>query len=189
MAPYIVQYIWWRTQTPPLRTVSEILWILISGWLLFLSYILTIVPLFCSIIGIVFIPKVVHIAIFAFDPIGLQIVKNVAAPGNPLRWYRNPKNFVVRIMNVCWFIFLGWEFFLLQFILAMVQFLTIFGIGNAINQLKIGKETLMPFGKRIQPRPMPVKPVRHVAPPQQDQQHQPPAPIVSSPAFPSVDHV
>lgn len=201
--PYPIQYILWRTQTPPLRTISKILWIVISGWLLFLSYFLATIPLLLSIVGIPFIPKMFQIAIFTFNPIGLEIVKNVGTADAPLRWYHNPRNFVVVIMNILWFIFFGWEFFIIHTILALVQLLTIFGIGNAINQMKIAKETLFPFGKHIQVKPVPARPVRHPAQPQLhpsplqslDTVHPVQVPQemaytqASSPAFQSVNHV
>lgn len=158
---YYVRYILWKTNTPPLKTVSEVLWILISGWGLFITYVLATVPLFTSIIGIVFVPKVIQIAIFSFDPIGWEIVPNVY----PTSSIHDPNNMFVRLMNILWFIFLGWEFFIMHVVFAVVQALTIVGLGNAIRHIQIATATIFPFGKHIQRTPLPIKPSR--SPPQQ----------------------
>jgi len=118
----------------------------------------TIVPLFASIIGIVFIPKIIQIAIYSFNPIGWEIVPNA----NPTSFIHDPNNILVRFMNILWFIFLGWEFFLMHLVFAIVQALTIFGIGNAIRHLHIAKATIFPFGKHIQRTPIPIRPSRNI---------------------------
>src|SRR6478609_1792220 len=165
---YYIDYILWRTQVPPWRYVSQALWILLSGWIFFLSYILAAVPLTLSIVGIIFVPKVVQIAIFSFDPIGFAVVKTT----NPSRWYHDPHNPIVIILNIAWFILLGWEFFLLHIVFAIVQALTIVGIGNAITHLKIAVQTITPYGKHIEIRPHPLRPVKPMQNGQQGQQGQ-----------------
>ena len=97
-----------------------------------------------------------QIAIYAFDPIGWEIVKNSA----PSHWIHDPTNWFVRLMNIIWFIFLGWEFFILHVMFAIIQACTIIGIGNAIKQLMIAKETLFPFGKTIRMTTIPTRPVK-----------------------------
>lgn len=157
MVSYYIAYVLWKTQTPPLRYVSETLWIILSGWVLFLLYVIATVPLILTGIGILFIPKLLQIAVFSFNPIGSEIILNPT----PTRWYHDPNNILVKIFNVIFFIFIGWEFFLLHIIMAIVQAITIFGIGNAITHFKIAKQTIAPFGKHVQKRLHPVRPVRN----------------------------
>lgn len=164
MNNYYLKYILYKTHTPPLRTVSEVLWILISGWTLFIGYMITILPLITSIVGVVFVPKMVQIAVFAFDPIRMEIVRNTT----PTKWYHNPNNFFVICANIVWLVLFGWEFFIAHMILAFVQLLTIVGAGNAIRHVQIGFHTLFPFGKHIRPAHLPIRPVKAGQLPQQN---------------------
>lgn len=161
---YYLKLIYWYTQVPPLRTISQISWILISGWLLFLSYILSIIPLILATfgMGIIFVPKICFLAKFSFNPVGHAFVKNVSTLDNPrhLHWHEDPNNIFVRILNVIWFFLIGWSFFIMHIVLAIVQLVTIVGIGNAITHLKIAKATLQPFGRRVVHVSYPIRPVK-----------------------------
>ncbi|KAJ3190112.1 hypothetical protein HDU85_000403 [Gaertneriomyces sp. JEL0708] len=158
---YWVRYALWRTNTPPLVTISKILWILINGWILFLLYLFAAFGLILTLIGIPFIPEIFKIAIFSFNPIGKRMARNLG----PTSVFNNPESALVKIMNIIWVILFGWEFFLFQLGLAIIQFITIIGIGNGIRQWQIAKATLLPFGKVIENEPLPVKPVKPSAAP------------------------
>jgi len=137
----------WRTQVPPLRTVSRVLWIAFSGWSLFLLYATAAVALIPTCVGIVFLPKMLQIAVFAFDPIS----KTLVAKAGEL-------TLTEKILNGVWVVLFGWEIFLAHLILAMVQAITVYGIGNAVRHVRIAKETLLPFGKEVVNRPTPHRP-------------------------------
>lgn len=156
MAPYFVRWIIWKTRTTPLLIISEVLWVLLSGWALFLSYVLGAVALLCSLIFIPFIPAILKIAWFALDPIRFQ------APFNKedrriLHYYKSP--FVI-LANVVWAVLFGWGLFLFHMVLALIQALTIFGIGNALKNFQISLVALFPFGRVILPQIAPERPVR-----------------------------
>ncbi len=156
MFKYYVKYILYKSNIPPMRTISEILWILFSGIGLFLLYILAAIPMITSIIGIIFVPKLLQIAAFSFNPIRYEIVYNTHFTSV----HHDPKHVVTKIANLIWFIFVGWEFFIIHILFALVQFATIIGAGNGIRHLKIAKETMFPYGKHIRPAPYPVKPIK-----------------------------
>jgi uncharacterized membrane protein YccF (DUF307 family) len=154
--PYTLRYIYWRTQVAPLRQISEIFWIVLSGIPLFLFYMTAAFAALTSILGIIFIPKIFQLAIHSFNPIGSEIVRNVS----PTSTLHDPNSLLVKLLNILWFLCLGWEFFIIHIILAIIQMATIFGIGNAFKHLKLGVHCLFPYGKHIQPAPIPPKPTR-----------------------------
>jgi len=137
----------WHLQTPPLVTVSRVLWIVLSGWGLLLVYLLAAVALVPTVVGIIFLPKMVQIAIFAFDPVSKRLV---AGAGNP--------TVAEKILNVIWAVLFGWEIFLFHMTLAFVQALTIYGLANAARHFEIAKDTLFPYGKEVVEKPLPPRP-------------------------------
>ena len=162
---YWIKYILWRTQTPPWRTFSEIFWIIFSGWYLFLLYVTVAVGLCFTIIGIPFVFKIFEMLPYVFNPIGYGLVSNRktlvpnATPTIP-EWYHDPHHPFIILVNVVWFVLFGWEFFLMHIVSALVQLLTIVGVGNAITNCKIAITMLAPFGRHIEAVPYPTKPFR-----------------------------
>jgi uncharacterized membrane protein YccF (DUF307 family) len=137
----------WKTQVPPLRTVSRFLWIFLSGWSLFLLYAGAAVALIPTVIGLVFFPKMLQIALLALDPVDKELVHGAGYTTMP-----------EKILNGLWLILFGWEIFLFHIFLAIIQALTIYGIGNAVRHYEIATATLLPYGKEVVPRPMPHRP-------------------------------
>ncbi len=53
------------------------------------------------------------------------------------------------VINVIWFILLGWALALVHVVTALGQAVTIIGITNAVVSLKMIPVSCFPFGKRI----------------------------------------
>ena len=96
------------------------------------------------------------IAIFAFNPIRFQAPFNTE-DRHVLKYYKSP--FVI-FGNIVWMVLFGWEIFLFHLVLALIQALTIVGIGNAFHQLQIAQVALCPFGRVIIPKVLPERPVK-----------------------------
>lgn len=137
----------WRTQVPPLRTVSRFLWIFLSGWSLFLLYAGAAVALIPTVVGLIFFPKMLQIAFFALDPVDKDLVYGAGRT-----------TISEKILNGVWLVLFGWEIFLFHLLLAVIQALTIYGIGNAVRHYQIAVATLLPYGKEVLPRPLPPRP-------------------------------
>lgn len=137
----------WKTQVPPLRTVSRFLWIFLSGWSLFLLYAGAAVALVPTGVGLIFLPKMLQIAFLALDPIDKELVYGAGRT-----------TISEKILDGLWLVLFGWEIFLFHLLLALVQILTIYGIGNAVRHYQIAVATLLPYGKEVVPRRMPPRP-------------------------------
>lgn len=153
---YYIEYFLWRLQTPPLLIISEFLWILLSGWIYLIYYLSTIVIFVFTIILIPFVPALFKIAIFSFDPIRYKTDWNTH--GLFTSW----KSPFVLFANIIWVLLFGWELFLLHIISAIVQAITIFGIGNAIKNIEISIVALIPFGRTIVEMEPPIRPIRPI---------------------------
>jgi uncharacterized membrane protein YccF (DUF307 family) len=142
--------------------------VLFSGWYLFLFYVGVAVTLIVTIVGWVFIPKLLQLSVFVFDPIGFEMVSNrkTLPIGQTLSWRHDPHHPFLILVNIVWFVFLGWIFFLVHLFSGLIQLLTVVGVGNAITNGKIAIAMLAPFGKSIQRVPTPPKPVRSSPPSQ-----------------------
>ena len=152
-----LRYFIWRLQTPPLSYLSEILWIVVSGWSLFLYYLFASL---CFVVTLIFIPfswNLLKLAIFSFDPMRFDIRHNIHLEHDVLQ---SPTSPYVLAANIVWFIFFGWHLFIWHIVLAFIQAITIVGIGNSARHVEIAFKTLFPFGKSIVRRGYPPRPVQ-----------------------------
>ncbi len=120
-----------------MRTVLNIIWLLFGGIWLALAYLLVGIV---SCIFIVTIPVGVafmRMAAYVVWPFGKSVVKK---PG-----YGAGST----IINVIWFVLVGWALALVHIVAAAGQALTIVGITNAIVSIKLIPVSCFPFGKQI----------------------------------------
>ncbi|EPZ30925.1 DUF307-domain-containing protein [Rozella allomycis CSF55] len=61
------------------------------------------------------------------------------------------------VANVIWLIVIGIPIALMHAVTAMIQFITIIGIGTAIQNLRLSLFALWPFGKKIRNAHLPTK--------------------------------
>ena len=120
-----------------MRTVLNIIWLILAGLWLFLAYVLAGILLCIPIITIPWAIASFRTANYALWPFGRTIVaKPSAGVGSFLG-------------NVIWVIFAGWSLALSHIASPIALFITIIGIPLAIADFKMVPISLMPLGKDI----------------------------------------
>ncbi|MBD8023661.1 YccF domain-containing protein [Microbacterium gallinarum] len=120
-----------------MRTVLNIIWLILAGLWLFLAYVLAGILLCIPIITIPWAIASFRTANYALWPFGRTIVaKPSAGVGSFLG-------------NVIWVIFAGWWLALAHIVSGIALFITIIGIPLAIADFKMVPISLMPLGKDI----------------------------------------
>ncbi|RRD45975.1 YccF domain-containing protein [Tessaracoccus sp. OH4464_COT-324] len=120
-----------------MRTLLNIIWLLLGGIWLALAYfivgILSCIPIITIPVGL----AAMRMAKLVLWPFGKKAVKK---PGYGAG---------ARILNLVWFVLIGWVLALLHVAAALAQTLTIVGIANAVVSIKLIPVSCFPFGKRI----------------------------------------
>lgn len=120
-----------------MRTVLNIIWVILGGFWLAAGYVLAGVIACLLIVTIPVGLASFRMANYVFWPFGRTVEpKPGAGVGSA-------------IMNVLWFVIAGWWLAVLHVVSALAQTLTIVGIANAWVSLKMIPVTCFPFGKRI----------------------------------------
>jgi uncharacterized membrane protein YccF (DUF307 family) len=120
------------------RTVFNILWLVLAGLWLALAYVLAGVLLCITIIGIPFGLQSFKLAGYALWPFGRTLVpsqtrhKGLSAVG-----------------NVLWFLLAGWWLALAHLLTGVLLCLTIIGIPLGVADFKMAGAALVPFGKEV----------------------------------------
>jgi len=123
-----------------LRLIGNLLWLLLAGWAMFLSYLVAGALLCITIIGIPFGVAAFRLAFFVIWPFGRVAVHDPdRVPG------------VSAIANVLWFILAGWWLALGHLVTGVVLCLTIIGIPFGIQSFKLAGLALAPLARRIVP--------------------------------------
>jgi uncharacterized membrane protein YccF (DUF307 family) len=119
------------------RTILNIIWLILAGFWLFLGYVLAGVVLCILILTIPWGIASFRIAKYALWPFGRTIVaKPTAGVGSFLG-------------NVVWVILAGWWLALAHIVSGIALFITIIGIPLALADFKMVPISLMPLGKEI----------------------------------------
>jgi len=123
-----------------LRLIGNLLWLLLAGWAMFLSYLVAGALLCITIIGIPFGVAAFRLAFFVIWPFGRVAVHDPdRVPG------------VSAIANVLWFILAGWWLALGHLVTGVVLCLTIIGIPFGIQSFKLAGLALAPLARKIVP--------------------------------------
>jgi uncharacterized membrane protein YccF (DUF307 family) len=123
-----------------MRTIGNVLWLVLCGIWMAIGYLIAAVLLFLTIIGIPFGLASVRLAGYALWPFGRIVVPNRdRVPG------------VSMIGNVLWFVLAGWWLALGHLLGGLLLCLTIIGIPFGIASFKMAGLALAPLGKRIVP--------------------------------------
>ena len=120
-----------------MRTLGNVLWLLLAGWWLALGYVVAGVVACVLIITIPFGIASLRIAGFVLWPFGRTVVwKPRAGVGSV-------------IGNVLWIIFFGWELAVAHLIAGLLLCVTIIGIPFGLACWKMVPISLLPLGRDV----------------------------------------
>ncbi|MDQ1038107.1 uncharacterized membrane protein YccF (DUF307 family) [Streptomyces sp. V3I8] len=120
-----------------MKTILNVIWLVLSGFWLFLGYVFAGLLLCVTIIGIPFGVASFRIGTYALWPFGRTTVERRDA-GAP--------SFVA---NVLWLILAGWWLALAHIVTGLIQCVTIIGIPLGIANFKLIPVSLFPLGREI----------------------------------------
>jgi uncharacterized membrane protein YccF (DUF307 family) len=120
-----------------MRTILNIIWLILSGFWLFVGYMLAGIVMCILIITIPFGIQAFKLAKFSLWPFGRTVVKKDTAGAGSV------------IGNIIWLILAGWWLALMHIITAVALAITIIGIPLAVANLKLVPVALWPFGREI----------------------------------------
>lgn len=122
-----------------MRTLGNILWLILAGWWLALGYVIAGVINFIFIITIPFGIASFRLANYSLWPFGRTVVRDQTSGAMSL------------FGNILWLIFGGLSMALGNLIAGVLLCLTIVGIPLGIAAFKLAGLALMPLGARIVP--------------------------------------
>jgi len=114
----------------------NILWVVLGGWIDAFFWCFFGVLYCITIVGIPFGTQAIKMGCFMLWPFGYDVVDGES-------------NECTCICNVIWFIFGGFEIFILELIIGLLCCITIIGIPFGIQHFKFAHLSLCPFGKVI----------------------------------------
>ncbi|MET8074883.1 YccF domain-containing protein [Streptomyces sp. NPDC005303] len=122
-----------------MKTILNVIWLVLSGLWLFLAYLAAGVLLCITIIGIPFGLAAFRIGVYALWPFGYTTVerRDAGAPSC--------------VGNVLWLVLAGWWLALGHIATGLVLCLTIIGIPFGIANFKLIPVSLFPLGREIVP--------------------------------------
>ena len=118
-----------------MKTIGNILWFLLGGFLSGLMWCMTGLLWCCTIIGIPYGIQCFKFSQLSFWPFGREIVYDVGA--------------VRFIVNVLWFLFGGFAMAAVNCVFGLLWCVTIVGIPFGMQFFKIAKLSLAPFGAHV----------------------------------------
>jgi uncharacterized membrane protein YccF (DUF307 family) len=122
-----------------MRTLLNIIWLVLSGLWLAIGYAIAGLIMFILIITIPFGVQAFKLAGYALWPFGRTVVKKPTAGGGSV------------IGNVLWLVLAGWWLALSHLVTAVALAVTIIGIPLAVANVKLIPVALWPFGREIVP--------------------------------------
>lgn len=122
-----------------MRTLLNIIWLVLSGLWLAIGYALAGIVMFILIITIPFGVQAFKLSGYSLWPFGRTVVKKQTAGAGSV------------IGNVLWLVLAGWWLALAHLITALALAITIIGIPLAYANVKLVPVALWPFGREIVP--------------------------------------
>ncbi|WP_432248299.1 YccF domain-containing protein [Streptomyces sanyensis] len=120
-----------------MKTLLNVIWLFLSGFWLFLGYLVAGLILCITIIGIPFGIAAFRIGVYALWPFGYRVVDRYDAGAPSL------------IGNVLWILLAGWWLALGHIAAGIALCVTIIGIPFGIANFKLIPVSLMPLGREI----------------------------------------
>jgi uncharacterized membrane protein YccF (DUF307 family) len=121
-----------------MRTIGNLLWLILGGIWLALGYLLGGLVMCVTIIGIPFGIQAFKMAGLVLWPFGRTVVARPGAGG-----------VAEVIFNVIWLVLVGWGIFVAHIVSGLILCLTIIGIPFGIQSFKLSVLALWPFGREI----------------------------------------
>jgi len=120
------------------RTLGNVIWLVLAGLWLAASYALAGVLAVVTIVGIPFGIQAFKLAGYALWPFGRVVIETPRAD-----------RALGVVGDVLWFVLGGWWIALMQLVLALVLCLTIVGIPFGVVSFRMAVLALVPFGKTV----------------------------------------
>jgi uncharacterized membrane protein YccF (DUF307 family) len=120
------------------RTLLNIIWLVLAGVWLALGYCIATVLMAITIIGLPFAKQALKLAGYALWPFGRTLAPNST----------RHKGLSV-IGNILWFILAGWWLALEHLIVGILLCITVIGIPLGVGAFKMAGAALVPFGKKV----------------------------------------
>lgn len=122
-----------------MRTILNIIWVILAGWALFLGYLVAGVILCIPIVTIPWAIASFRLANYALWPFGRDVIDR-------------PTSGVGSVLgNIVWVVLAGWWLAIGHILSGIALCLTIIGIPMGIADFKMVPISLMPLGKEIVP--------------------------------------
>jgi len=120
-----------------MRTIGNILWLILAGFWLALGYAVAGLILCITIIGIPFGIQALKLALFSLWPFGRAV-------------QRSPGGGCLEVgFNILWLVLFGWELFLAHIAAGLLLCITIIGIPFGLQAFKLSVLALWPFGREV----------------------------------------
>jgi uncharacterized membrane protein YccF (DUF307 family) len=120
------------------KTVLNVIWLVLAGLWLALGYLLAAILLAITIVGLPFAKQSLKLARYALWPFGWALVES------PDRMRT-----LSAVGNVLWFVLAGWWLALIHLVSGIALCLTIVGIPLGIADIKMAGAALVPFGRSV----------------------------------------
>lgn len=120
-----------------MRTILNIIWLVLSGLWLAIGYAIAGVIMFILIVTIPFGVQSFKLAGYALWPFGRTVVKKDDAGGASV------------VGNILWLVLAGWWLAVVHLFAALLLAITIIGLPLAIANVKLVPIALWPFGREI----------------------------------------
>jgi uncharacterized membrane protein YccF (DUF307 family) len=121
-----------------MRLILNLIWLLLAGFWLALSYLFAALLLAITIIGLPFAVQSIKLAGYALWPFGRTLIQS---PGRS-------KSLSV-VGNILWFVLAGWWIALEHVVAGALLCLTIIGIPLGVGSFKMASAALTPFGREV----------------------------------------
>lgn len=122
-----------------MRTIGNVLWLLLAGWWLALLYVVAGVIACILIITIPFGIASFRLASFVLWPFGRRSV------------FRRDAGALALVGNIVWILLLGWELAVAHLVAGLLLCVTVVGIPFGIACWKMVPLALLPLGREIVP--------------------------------------
>ena len=121
-----------------MKTVLNVIWLVLAGLWLALGYLLAAILLAITIVGLPFAKQSLKLARYALWPFGWALVESP-----------NRMRTLSAVGNVLWFVLAGWWLALVHLVSGIALCLTIVGIPLGIADIKMAGAALVPFGRSV----------------------------------------
>ena len=121
-----------------MKTLGNIFWLILGGFLVALIYYIVGLLMCVIIIGIPFGVQLFKLGTYALWPFGHELVNGPGEPGC-----------LSTAMNLLWILLGWWEIAIIHLVFGLIFCITIVGIPFGLQHFKMILPSIFPFGKEI----------------------------------------